>query len=99
MVCVQGHEGEMTQSKTYAFVDTNVLLHYTFFKDVDWAEELGVPEVVMVFAPVVLAEIDRHQFAGGRRERKRAQAVVRALDILELGAEPVSVVTMSGRWG
>lgn len=86
----------MAQAMTYAFIDTNVLLHYTFFKDVDWAKEIGVPEVVLVFAPVVLAEIDRHQFAGSRREKKRAQAVVKALDELELGSAPVAL--RDGAW-
>ena len=40
--------------KVFAFIDTNVLLHYRFFRDVDWAAALDEPEVVLVLAPVVL---------------------------------------------
>ena len=39
--------------EVFAFIDTNVLLHYRFFRDVDWAAALDEPEVVLVLAPVV----------------------------------------------
>lgn len=28
----------------FVFIDTNVLLHYRFFDEVDWAAQLGVDE-------------------------------------------------------
>ena len=40
--------------EVFAFIDTNVLLHYRFFRDVDWVAALDEPEVVLVLAPVVL---------------------------------------------
>ena len=50
--------------EVFAFIDTNVLLHYRFFRDVDWAAALDEPEVVLVLAPVVLSELDDHKWSG-----------------------------------
>jgi hypothetical protein len=77
--------------KLFAFIDTSVLLHYRFFRNVDWPTVLGSPEVVLVFAPVVLSELDRHKWAGARKEKARARAVVRALEELALVANDVPV--------
>ena len=77
--------------QVFAFVDTNVLLHYQFFADVDWAAQLGVDAVTLVFAPVVLSELDRHKWNGSRREKARAKTVLKRLDSLELSPAPVAV--------
>ena len=77
--------------KVFAFIDTNVLLHYRFFRDVDWAAALDEPEVVLVLAPVVLSELDGHKWSGSRREKKRAKGVLKAIDKIELGAEAIGI--------
>jgi hypothetical protein len=33
--------------ETFAFVDTNLLLHYQLFTEVDWHKELGVADVTL----------------------------------------------------
>lgn len=75
----------------FAFVDTNVLLHFQFFADVDWAKQFGVDAVTLVFAPVVLAELDQHKWGGSRREKTRAKAVLKRLDALNLSPSAVAV--------
>ena len=79
-------EGSAETVRVFGFVDTNVLLHYRFFADVDWAAQLGVHAVTLVFAPVVLSELDQHKWNGGRREKSRAKAVLKKLDSLGLSA-------------
>ncbi len=74
-----------------AFIDTNVLLHYQFFRDVNWPEELGAEEVTLVFAPVVVEELDNRKWAGPRRERDRAKKVLKALKDLGLSTTPVTM--------
>ena len=74
--------------RVFAFIDTNVLLHYRFFRDVDWAEELGADEATLVFAPVVVEELDERKWAGTRRARARAKKVLKALKGLGLSAMP-----------
>ena len=73
----------------FAFIDTNVLLHYRFFRDVDWAAVVSAPEVVLVFAPVVLSELDEHRRSGSRREKPRAKAVLQDIDDLGLATDAV----------
>ena len=77
--------------KVFAFIDTNVLLHYRFVRDVDWAAALDEPEVVLVLAPVVLSELDNHKWSGSRGEKARAKRVLKAIDEIELAAEAIGI--------
>lgn len=75
----------------FVFDDTNVLLHYQFFDEVDWHSQLGVTSVTLVFAPVVLAELDRHKWSGSRREKARATSVLKKIAALGLSTTPVGI--------
>ena len=75
----------------FAFADTNVFIHYEFFKNVDWAAELGASEVTLVLPPVVLEELDKRKWAGTRREKERAKSVLRALKESGLSTTPVLI--------
>ena len=77
--------------RVFAFIDTNVLLHYRFFREVNWATELGAEEATLVFAPVVVEELDKRKWAGARRERVRATKVLKALKELGLSTTPVTM--------
>ncbi len=43
----------------YCFTDTNVLIHYQTFDEVDWPRVLHDTVVYLVLAPAVIAELDR----------------------------------------
>lgn len=73
----------------YVFVDTNVILHFQFLDEVDWATAWGFDDVTLVLAPVVLSELDNKKVAGGRKERVRARKVLALLDRLGLSDAPV----------
>lgn len=77
--------------QAFVFVDTNVLLHFQFFDEVDWHSQLGVTGVTLVFAPVVFAELDRHKWCGSRREKARAKSVLKKISALELSMTAVSL--------
>lgn len=79
--------------QAFVFIDTNVLLHYQFFDEVDWPSQFGVAGVTLVFAPVVLAELDRHKWSGSRREKARAKSMLKKIASLELSITPVNVRT------
>lgn len=67
--------------EAFVFIDTNALLHYQFFDEVDWPAQFGVTNVTLVFAPIVLAELDRHKWSGSRHERARkASRALRVAD-------------------
>ena len=76
---------------TFAFTDTNVFIHYEFFKNVDWAAELATREVTLVLPPVVLEELDKRKWAGTRRDKERAKTVLRTLKELGLSTTPVQI--------
>jgi hypothetical protein len=79
--------------RVFAFIDTNVLLHYRFFDEVDWAAQLGADDVTLVFAQVVFDELDRHKWAGTHKEKRRAQAVLKKIQALKLSGAAVNVRT------
>ena len=62
-----------------------------FFRDVNWATELRAEEATLVFAPVVVEELDKRKWAGARRDRARAKKVLKALKDLGLSATPVAM--------
>ncbi len=75
----------------FVFIDTNVLLQYRLFDEVDWAKELGIPQLTLVFAPVVFDELDKFKWGGTRRQKDRARSVVKKLNALALSTTPVRV--------
>ena len=77
--------------RLFAFIDTNVLLHYQFFRDVNWPKELCSEEVTLVFSPVVVEELDNRKWVGSRRDRERAKKVLKALKDLGLSTTPVEM--------
>ena len=75
--------------ETFAFVDTNLLLHYQLFTEVDCHKQLGVADVTLILAPVVVSEVDEHKWSGARREKARAKSVTKKLLSLGLSSTPV----------
>jgi hypothetical protein len=75
----------------FVFIDTNVLMQYRFFDEVDWPKELGFSDVTLIFAQVVFAELDKFKWAGTRRQKDRARAVLKKLAALALTDTPVAL--------
>jgi rRNA-processing protein FCF1 len=65
----------------YAFVDTNLLLHYPLPDQVDWCACTGAKEAAVVIAPVVFRELNKHKDKPeSRRLRDRAATVLKWFD-------------------
>jgi hypothetical protein len=75
----------------FAFIDTNVLMQFRMFDEVDWPTEVGVSAVTLVFSPVVFTELDKYKWGGTRRQKNRARTVVKKLGALNLSTTPVLV--------
>ena len=70
------------------FVDTNILLHYNMFDDIDWPSLVEHDEVLLVISMAVTRNLDRQKSEHPqKRVRDRAQAVLRRFDALE-SADP-----------
>ena len=75
----------------FVFIDTNVLLQYRPFDEVDWPSEFGIPQMTLVFAPVIFTELDKFKWGGTRRQKERARSVLKKLNALALSISPVPV--------
>ena len=75
----------------FVFIDTNVLLQYRLFDEVDWPKELGIPQLTLVFAPVIFVELDKFKWGGTRRQKERTRSVLKKLNALALSMSPVQV--------
>ena len=77
-------------SQVFLFLDTNFLMEYKPFKDIDWPAVLGAKEVRLLITPTVTGELDIHK-TGDKRKRNRAISVVKLLDELPEVSEPISI--------
>ena len=59
----------------YIVLDSNILLHYKWFEDIPWTEELGCEEFALVLTSVVVGEIDKKKDQGEGKVQKRAKTV------------------------
>ncbi|MDQ5824049.1 MAG: PIN domain-containing protein [Chloroflexota bacterium] len=67
------------------FVDTNVLLQYQTFDQVDWRQVVRAQHVTLILAPIVLAELDRHKdsMANQRLHDRAREIMPRLAPLLE----------------
>lgn len=62
------------------YLDTNTFLHYWFFTDVDWCEELKPSYVVLIVCSAVLSELDKKKFSDSDSKiRDRVKKVISKL--------------------
>lgn len=65
----------------YAFFDTDILYHYPILRDIDWLRELTADTVVLVYAPIIARQLNRHKDnIGDHRRRKKAGDAIRRLE-------------------
>lgn len=71
------------------FVDTDVLLHFQTFDEVDWPRLMSAESVEIVLAPTVMQELNRHKDdASNQWRHDRARMLVSKLRHLLAGVEP-----------
>jgi hypothetical protein len=63
--------------KKHIFVDTNILLHFKIFSELDWPAIVSQGTAKILFAPIVVRELDEHKIGGSSRKvRERARVVI-----------------------
>jgi hypothetical protein len=96
----------------YCFVDTNLLVHFQTFNEVEWTKILQAPQVGLVVAPIVLRELDKlKNDASNEWRQQRARMLVRKLReslkppyevrqgvLLLMPAEEPSIEEANGYW-
>lgn len=82
----------------FAFLDTNILLHFTYFDQIDWPLELGYQRVCLVIAPTVLAELEKYKYdRDSQRRQERSRKVSRHLYQIGRAEPPGIPATVPGR--
>lgn len=52
----------MPKEHKYAFLDTNIFLHFQFFTEIDWIAVLQAKSVTLIIPPIVARELDKHKY-------------------------------------
>jgi len=62
----------------YLAPDTNVLLHYTLFTEIDWPAVAEPSDITLLFPATIIHELDARKYTGSdQRLQNRAQTVLR----------------------
>lgn len=69
----------------YCFLDTNILIEFQTFNEVDWPKVLNAKQVYLVLAPIVFRELDKHKsnYADTRRRRRARMLVSKLTKLFE----------------
>lgn len=69
----------------YCFLDTNILMEFQTFDEVEWEKVLSAKQVCLVLAPVVLSELDKHKgdFNNTRRQKRARMILPKINHLLE----------------
>lgn len=70
----------------YCFLDTNILLEFETFDDVDWPKVLNAKQVCLVLAPVVISELDKHKtdYNNARRQKRARMLLPKITKLTEI---------------
>ncbi len=82
------------------FIDTNIILHFTPLDQVDWTEVCGQRSVEILFAPIVIEELDKHKRNTNPRISKRAKAAIKKIGeigITGIWSENVHITVVTKR--
>lgn len=61
------------------FIDTNIILHFVPFDQVDWREIYGTETVEILLAPIVIEELDKQKRSTNQRVSKRAKTAIKKI--------------------
>lgn len=68
----------------YLAPDTNVLLHYRLFTEIDWLAVAEASDITLLFPTTVVHELDARKYTGSdQRLQHRAQTVLRQIELAE----------------
>lgn len=80
---------------TCLFIDTNILLHFKTFDEINW-KKITEDDVRLIIAPIVLDEIDKHKNHQNPRTARRAKMIADKFEQYvngEMGKIALQIVT------
>lgn len=73
------------------FIDTNILLHYRSFDEIDWLTLLKVDQIEICLTSIVIQELDKHKYSPSSKLRDKATKVIRKLHKLADSGSRISL--------
>src|SRR6266568_3499621 len=69
----------------YCFLDTNILLEFQTFDEVEWPKVLNAKQVCLVLAPIVVHELDTHKtdYTNARRQKRARMLLPKITKLVE----------------
>ena len=68
------------------FIDTNILIHYKLFSEIDWNKDINETKIELVICPTVLQELDRMKYSELDLEiRNRCKKIIAKLSEFSSG--------------
>lgn len=64
----------MSKNNVFAFLDTNIFLHFQLFTEIAWDKILHAKFVTLVIPPIITKELDKHKY-NHRSERVKERAI------------------------
>lgn len=61
------------------FIDTNILLHYRAFDEIDWLGILNAEQINIYLPSIVIQELDKHKYSSSSKLRDKANKVIKKL--------------------
>ncbi len=84
----------------YAFLDTNIYLHFKDFDNIDWRDVLGYQNVCLVVSPINITELEKFKYDRiSERRQKRARMLTRKITDLAFSFESGEDAPIQGRDG
>lgn len=80
----------------YLFLDTNILLHFQLFTEIDWLQILASRQIKIFFPPVIIRELDKKKIeVSSKKIRDRAKTIISKLkELRKVGSFVVKDVTI-----
>jgi hypothetical protein len=64
----------------HIFLDTNIFLHFKPFDQINWKSITGSDSYVILIAPTIVNELDKHKYSSNKRLSKRAKSMLTKID-------------------
>lgn len=60
----------------YIFPDTNIFIHGKHFEEIDWTAVAAAPDITIMLAPSVIAELDKHKYKPAKKVAQRIKKLL-----------------------
>ncbi|MFA5837505.1 MAG: PIN domain-containing protein [Bellilinea sp.] len=88
------------KNKAYAFLDTNLHLHFKQYDQIDWSSELGYKNTCLIVDQTTISELDKFKYdPHNQKRRERAKNILKKMQDQYINANPDVEIPIENRKG